>query len=144
VEGPIGAFVLPDRLAAPHLLFIAGGAGIAPLRAMLWQALAQRARRRVTVVYSARSPRHFAYLAELRRLARARRITLVLLATREARAGWRGRRGRLDAAFLRSLVRSSSTWCFLCGPPGLVAGAASELRRLGIPARRIRMERWKA
>jgi len=141
-HGPIGAFVLPDRPVEHHLLFIAGGAGIAPLRAMLWQVLARRSRLRVTVVYSARSPRHFAYLAELRRLATARRIELVLRATRRAPAGWRGDRGRPDTSLLRALIQSPATLCFLCGPPGLVAGAASRLRRIGIAAKRIRMEKW--
>ena len=39
IDGPIGTFRYPDRLTDPAVLFVAGGSGIAPLRAMLHEAL---------------------------------------------------------------------------------------------------------
>jgi ferredoxin-NADP reductase len=144
VNGPLGSFGFPASARARHLVFIAGGAGIAPLRAMLQHAIATGYRGRVTVVYSARSARHFAYLRELRGLARQGRMALRLTVTRRAPVGWRGDRGRIDRALLGSIVRDASTRCFVCGPAEMVAAVASLLGRLGLPARRIRTERWAA
>src|SRR4051812_18421088 len=39
VEGPIGRFTFPDAPQEEHFVFIAGGTGIAPLRAMMRHAL---------------------------------------------------------------------------------------------------------
>jgi propane monooxygenase reductase subunit len=143
VEGPLGSFVFPDAPREDRILFVAGGAGVAPLRTMLHHALARRYQGHVTVLYSARSPRHFAYEAELRHLARRKRIELILTVTREAGADWAGRRGRIDEAALAPLVSTPATLCFVCGPPGLVAGVPPILGRLGVLPRRIRTEKWK-
>jgi ferredoxin-NADP reductase len=144
VGPPSGSFVFPDAPRERRILFIAGGSGIAPLRAMLRHAIARRYQGRVTVLYSARSPRHVAYEAELRRLAGRHRIELVLTFTREAGADGTGRRGRIDEAMLAPLASTPGTLCFVCGPPGLVAAVRRILGRLGVPPRRIRMEKWKA
>jgi NAD(P)H-flavin reductase len=144
VDGPFGSFVFPLATRARQLLFVAGGAGLAPLRSMLRQALSERYPGRLTVLYSARSPRDFAYGRELRQLARQGRIDLVQTVTRNAPAGWRGHRGRIDLAMLASAVRAQSTLCFVCGPPGLVAAVLRILADLGVSPGRIRTEAWKA
>jgi ferredoxin-NADP reductase len=143
VEGPIGAFRFPARQRARRLLFVAGGTGIAPLRAMLHHALHEGYGGRIGLLYSARSPEHFAFAAELRRLARRRQIVLRMTATRSAPRGWRGERGRIVQRHLKSLVTDSSTLCFVCGPSALVAAVPRRLRRLGVAPRLIRMESWK-
>lgn len=143
VAGPLGSFIVPAAAVGRPVLFIAGGAGIAPLRSMLQSALRSRIARRVTVFYSARSPRHFVYLTELRRLARHKKIALTLTVTREAAPGWRGDRGRITRRQLAPLVTDPATVCFVCGPPALVAKVVRLLRRLGVAARRIRTEKRK-
>jgi NAD(P)H-flavin reductase len=137
-SGPVGSSLLPRRLTTRHLVLVAGGTGIAPLRAIWRYALASGYRGRITVVYSARTPRHFAYLRELRRLVRENRVRLYATATRAAPRGWRGARGRLTQDQLRALVRDRSAWCVVCGPPGFVRDVVAHLRRLGIPRRQIR------
>jgi ferredoxin-NADP reductase len=143
VGPPAGTFVFPDTPRERQVLFIAGGTGIAPLRAMLHRALARRHPGRITVLYSARSLRHFAFGTELKRLAAQRRIELILTVSRRADRRWKGGRGRIDEARLRPLVTTSATLCFLCGPTGLVTEMRSILRRLGVPSRRIRTEPWQ-
>lgn len=138
VEGPYGDFVFPDAAAERRFLFIAGGTGIAPLRAMLRHALAAKRRGRFAVVYSARSTDEFAYVAELRQLARAGAITLALTATRGAHVRWRGGRGRVDRATLAPLVSEAPTLCFLCGPADFTASVRPLLEQLGIEPDRIR------
>jgi NAD(P)H-flavin reductase len=141
VEGPIGAFVLPRRLPR-ELLLVAGGTGIAPLRAMMASALERPNPPSITVIYSARRPDEFAFLAELRRLSRRGRIRLCTTATRDADRRWRGRRGRVQQAWMNAFVKGRDPRCFVCGPEAFVVRMIEMLREAGVPARNIRREQY--
>jgi ferredoxin-NADP reductase len=139
VEGPVGGFTFPAAPEERRFLFIAGGTGIAPLRAMLRHALTIP-HVEIGLLYSARTPDEFAYGDELRSLARDGRILLRQTITRTAGANWTGGRGRIGRADLQPLVRDAATLCFACGPEPLVEQTARLLEDLGIPRRRIRAE----
>ena len=142
VEGPIGSFQFPERPTERHFLFIAGGTGIAPLHSMLWHALLAERDGRITLIYSVRSPEELAYLNEFEGLAAARKIEFHHTVTRAASEGWTGRQGRIDAAYLGSLVTPGDTLCFLCGPPALVGEIPELLRDVGVDKNQILMEQW--
>jgi ferredoxin-NADP reductase len=141
VDGPVGTFTFPSDPVERRFVFIAGGTGIAPLRAMLHHALAIP-HRDIGLFYSARTPDEFAFQPELRALAQAGEIALRQTVTRANEMVWSGARGRLDRAALSELVHDPATLCFVCGPPALVADMPSVLGDLGIPQERIRIEEW--
>ena len=142
VDGPIGEFTFPADPAERRFVFIAGGAGIAPLRAMLRHALAQP-HRDISVVYSARTPDEFAYQDELRSLARDGRIALRQTVTRAAGLdGWSGGRGRIGREDLEPLAMDPATLFFICGPRQLVHQTMRLLEQLGTARQRIRIEEW--
>jgi len=141
VEGPVGTFTFPDNPAEQRFGFIAGGTGIAPLRAMLRHALTL-AHDDIGVLYSARAPDEFAYEAELRGLAASGLIRLRQTVTRASEVAWYGARGRLDRQALRELILDPATLCFVCGPPALVADVPALLIEIGVPRARIRLEEW--
>ncbi len=91
IDGPIGTFLYPDRLTEPAVLFVAGGSGIAPLRAMLHEALGAPEAPEVSVLYSARTAEEFAFDDELTGLAGQGRIRYEKTATRETRRMWQGK-----------------------------------------------------
>jgi ferredoxin-NADP reductase len=142
VDGPFGAFVLPDRLSERDLLFVAGGTGIAPLRSMMGDVLDRGSNHRVALVYSARSSDEFAFEEELQGLAAARRIELHLTVTRTASGEWSGLRGRIDRRLLAGTLHTPETRCFVCGPPALVSDATALLRDTGVSAERILTEKY--
>ena len=142
IEGPFGSFVLPETPRENHFLFVAGGTGIAPLRAMWHQALAGSPARRVGVVYSARTPDEFAFDDELTALAASGRVTYVRTATRHAGGAWDGGSGRIDRSRLEAAIVSVDTLCFVCGPEALVHDVPGMLRGIGIAPERIRVEEW--
>jgi ferredoxin-NADP reductase len=129
-------------MTEPHLLFIAGGTGIAPLRSMLWEMLERQPDVHVGVLYSARSPEEFAYRDELSALAAQNRIELRLTTTREAGVHWSGGRGRIDAALIAEMLRGPETRTAICGPPSLITEAAAALRSAGIADERIVSETY--
>jgi len=141
VEGPLGSFTFPDNPAERRFVFIAGGTGIAPLRAMLRHALGIP-HDRIGVFYSARTPDEFAFEREFRALADAGAIDLRLTVTRDAHDGWTGGRGRATTDSLRPVVERPGTLCFVCGPASMVDDVPKALTRLGIRPDLIRIEEW--
>jgi ferredoxin-NADP reductase len=137
VEGPFGSFGLPSPLPEQHVLFIAGGTGIAPLRSMMWETLASETAVHVAVIYSARGPQEFAFRDELTTLAAGGRIDLRLTITREAGAEWTGGRGRIDATLIQAMLKTEETRCLVCGPPALVMEATATLTAAGVSNERI-------
>jgi glycine betaine catabolism B len=141
VEGPLGTFTFPTDPDERRFVFIAGGIGIAPLRAMLRHALTLPDRK-LGLFYSVRTPEEFAYERELRELAERGEIELRQTVTRASDADWSGARGRLRRDALEELVHDPATLCFVCGPPTLVDDMPKLLEELGIPKPRIRIEQW--
>ena len=142
VEGPFGTFRFPADPEERRFLFIAGGTGIAPLRAMLHRALALP-HREIGLVYSARTPDDFAYGAEWRALAQDGRIDFRQTITRTGGdVAWTGNRGRIGRVELQPLVHDPATLCFVCGPQTLVDDTTRTLQELGVARSRIKIEEW--
>lgn len=141
VDGPLGAFTFPPEPEERRFLFIAGGTGIAPLRAMLRHAL-NVPHRDIGLLYSARTPDEFAYEDEFRTLANEGRIHFRQTITRATDAEWAGSRGRIDRTALAALVDDPATLCFICGPPALVDEMPRIVQELGVARERIRIEEW--
>ncbi len=143
LEGPLGTFTFPPSLDQRRLLFVAGGTGIAPLRAMIDHALHHYPDRLVSVLYSARRSDEFAFIDELREHEAAGRIELRQTVTRDESASWQGRRGRIGRADFEAVVHEpAATLCFVCGPPSMVNESVVVLQALGVPSDQIRTEQW--
>jgi ferredoxin-NADP reductase len=150
VEGPLGTFMFPNRPAERHFVFVAGGTGIAPLRAMVRHAIAEteagkppeRRPPRIGLLYSARTPDDFAYEQEFRALAFRGAIELRQTVTRAAETDWSGNRGRIDRAALAALVHDPRTLCFVCGPAAMVDDIPRLLHEIGVARDLIKIEEW--
>jgi ferredoxin-NADP reductase len=139
VEGPMGAFTFPPSPQERRFAFVAGGTGIAPLRAMLPHALTV-AHGTVALFYSARTAGEFAYEDELRGLAKTGRLELRQTVTRGDDGRWTGSRGRITREALAELIPDPATLCFVCGPPSFVDDMRALLGECGVDAARIRSE----
>ena len=141
LDGPSGAFTLPDSTDAAGFLFVAGGTGIAPLRSMVRHLIASGETRPISVLYSARQPDEFAYGLELTRLARRGKLKLLMTVTGEV-SDWSGERGRIGQSQLAAMLPSRDALAFICGPPAMVEDVPPLLLKLGASAARIRIEEW--
>lgn len=143
IVGPLGTFVFPEQLTQRHLLFVAGGTGISPLRAMVDHALRTQSTRQVSVLYSARRRDEFAFIDEFRAHADAGRLELQQTVTRDDDTAWVGRRGRIGRTHFESVLHEpESTLCFVCGPRTMVSESVAALKDLGVPDEAIRTEGW--
>ena len=144
LEGPLGTFTFPEPPAQQRLLFVAGGTGIAPLRAMIDHAIRHHPNTRLSLLYSARRSDEFAFFSELREHERSGRLELHATVTRdEGVEGWSGGRGRIGRTHFESVLHEpAETLCFVCGPALMVTDAVATLQLLGVPETQIRTEGW--
>jgi ring-1,2-phenylacetyl-CoA epoxidase subunit PaaE len=143
LEGPLGTFTLPASLDQLRLLFVAGGTGIAPVRAMLDHALRRHPAEKISLLYSTRRRDEFAFMEEFRAHERSGRLELHPTVTRDEDASWEGKRGRIGRSHFEAVLHDpDSTLCFVCGPPSLVSESAATLKELGVPDALIRTEAW--
>src|SRR3954468_4242069 len=144
LEGPLGTFIFPELPAQQRLLFVAGGTGIAPLRAMIDHALRHHSDARLSLLYSVRRPDEFAFIDELRGHEHAGRLELHVTVTRDDVAStWSGGRGRVGRShFEQVLHQPADTLGFVCGPPQMVSESVATLKLLGVPETQIRTEGW--
>jgi ferredoxin-NADP reductase len=146
----MGSFLFPQDATEERFLFIAGGTGIAPIRAMIRQALMTGRRGPMKLLYSAKTADDFAYLSELEGMASRNELDLRLHVTRppdastDLRAGSLIglRAGRIGLAEIAPLIDNPATLCFVCGPETMVAAIPRMLLDLGIERGRIRIEEF--
>jgi ferredoxin-NADP reductase len=141
LTGPFGRFVFPERPVEPVCLFIAGGTGIAPLRAMIRHGRS-RTPAAFRLLYSARTPKDFAYRRELSGMAARGELELTLTATRDVGRTWRGGRGRISESQLAAMLDGRPALCFVCGPAAMVDDVPRMLGALGVERSKILIEEW--
>ncbi|MFG2041779.1 ferric reductase-like transmembrane domain-containing protein [Dactylosporangium sp. NPDC048998] len=131
-EGPSGAFTAGHRLRHGALL-IAGGSGIAPIRALLDDLPAD-----TVLLFRARSEAELTFRAELDELAVARGIQVwYVLGSRDDPAPRRA----FSPRGLRELVPDVRRRdVYMCGPDGLISTSRRALRRLRVPGRQIHLD----
>ncbi|MCH8550855.1 MAG: fatty acid desaturase [Natronospirillum sp.] len=141
LTGPLGQFQLQPGTAP--LLFFATGSGLAPILAILHQALAAGEQRPVTLVLGARHLEDLFALEELDELARAwpaeMRIVPVLSAPRVA-DHWSGARGRITDHIPDTIVPDTQAYC--CGSPAMVDQVAALLAQKGVDEDNIHVDRF--
>jgi predicted ferric reductase len=136
LEGPYGA-MHGGRRTGRRLLFIAGGIGIAPIRAMA-EGFPYR-RNEADLVYRASSLDDAALRDELQSLAEYRGLRLHLLVGR--RGDWSVGRDPLGPESLARLVPDAAERdIYLCGPNGLMERVRRSLLTLGADPARIQLE----
>jgi ferredoxin-NADP reductase len=117
IDGPVGTFTLPATIDQPRLLFVAGGTGIAPVRAMLDHVLRVHPSERISLLYSTRRSDEFAFVDEFRAHERQGRLELHQTVTRDDSTAWDGKRGRIGRSHFEAVLHEpASTLCFICGP----------------------------
>jgi ferredoxin-NADP reductase len=133
VRGPFASYFV-WRGESPALL-VGGGSGVVPLMAMLRHRRRALPEARMRLLYSVRGADDVIYADELDR------EDAVITYTRAAPAGWTGPTGRIDAELVGRVADPMAT-AFVCGSHGFVETATTLLMEAGIPARRIRTERF--
>ncbi len=120
-----------------QLICIAGGSGVTPFRGFVREATRRGLDTSITVLYSVRATKHIIFNAEFRRLEQENpRFKFPVTCTRLGPdAPWTGRRGRINAEWVREQIMDLSNSVFYaCGPNELVdATEELVLKELQVP-----------
>lgn len=141
VDGPLGDFWL--RPAAAPLLLVAGGSGLAPLLAILHEAVAAGVTRPATLLFGARTEDDLYAQEEIGAIVcdwRGPFRFVPVLSAAPADSPWNGERGLVTekmAAFIEP-----DTHAYLCGPPAMIDGAVALLLRHGVARENLHADRF--
>ena len=142
---PTGRF-LPAYEPDKHLICIAGGSGVTPFRGFVREAARRELPTKITVLYSVRTTNDIIFSDEFHQLQLDNpNFSFYVTCTRlHPEDPWTGRRGRIDAAWVKAQVQElPNTVFYACGPNELVEFAESiVLRELGVPKEQMKVEKW--
>jgi Na+-transporting NADH:ubiquinone oxidoreductase subunit F len=145
ISGPFGEFFARDTDA--EMVFVGGGAGMAPMRAhILDQLLRLDSRRRISYWYGARSRRELFYVEDFERLQRAHDNFSWRVALSEPlpEDDWTGNTGFIHEVLHREYLRDhpapEDCEYYLCGPPMMTRAVVKMLDELGVEPENILMD----
>ncbi|WP_227287218.1 NADH:ubiquinone reductase (Na(+)-transporting) subunit F [Boseongicola sp. H5] len=140
LSGPFGDFHVQPT--GREMIYVGGGVGMAPLRAMIHQELARGTERRIRYFYGARSAADLFYSEEFAALAARHENFSWTPALSDPAPGdrWTGATG-----FIHDTLRAEMSGhptpedCeyYLCGPPVMISAVLATLERLGVEASSI-------
>jgi propane monooxygenase reductase component len=142
VVGPYGAFTLREGGDA-RIVLVGGGAGMAPILALL-RALAEReSTRDIVFYYGARTKRDLCFEDELHELERTLPSFRYVPALSEPDgADWDGETGFVTDVLKRREESLTGAHAYVCGPPPMVEAAMPVLGALGVEQRRIYYDKF--
>jgi propane monooxygenase reductase component len=143
VEAPFGTFTLRESRTS-DLVFVGGGAGMAPMLGLLRSMAERGVERKVTFYYGARTQRDLCFTEELAELgARLSDFTYVpALSHAPDDDGWTGERGMITDVVRRRESRLPGVDAYACGPPPMVDAAIATLSALGVKENDIHYDKF--
>ena len=140
--GPFGDFHI--RPTQREMVYIGGGAGMAPLRAHLSHLLeTEQTARKISFWYGARSKQEIFYEDYFRDLAAGHQNFSFHLALSSPlpEDNWTGRVGFIHEVVLNDYLKSHANPAgveyYLCGPPMMIKACTRVLAELGVPESQI-------
>lgn len=143
VVGPYGSFTL--RESTRRIVYIGGGAGMAPIYSLLTSMAEQELDREAIFYYGARTEADLFHRAELTALTeRLPNFTFVPVLSHCAPddASWTGERGMVTDVVDRLEDGLADVDAYLCGPPPMVDAALALLERHGVPGGQIFFDKF--
>lgn len=138
IDGPFGTFSLNHHARFSqkheHVVMIAGGIGITPMRSIIAQAVADKTDVDITLFYAARAEHDLAFIDELYQMAaQHKRITIIPVLAPQ----------RVTAELVQKHIANMDICDWLvCGPPPMMSAIEKMLIDMHVPKRRIQTERF--
>ena len=140
ISGPLGDFYYQELRDAKHVVAIAGGSGITPFYSMAAAIVDGIEDFNMTILYGSRTANGILLTEEIEELsARSNgRIKVIHVLSHEEADGFE--HGFITAELIRKYAPEGDYSVFLCGPKAMYEFEEVEMKKLGLPKRRYRME----
>ena len=138
-RGPYGNAFPLEAWRGKHLVFIAGGIALPPLRSVIWNCLDRRDWfGDITVVYGARTAADLVYKDELKEWAERPDLRLVTTVDPGGEGpDWTGRVGFVPPVMEALGLSAEDTVAIVCGPPIMIKLTLPVLSKLGFPTEAV-------
>jgi propane monooxygenase reductase subunit len=139
ITGPFGVFTLREG-TDERLIFVGGGAGMAPILALLRSMAERGISRKAVFYYGARTRKDLCFEDELHALeAVLPKFTYVPALSEEE---WEGETGLITDVVKRHEDNLKGAHAYVCGPPPMVEAAMAVLTRLGVAEKQIYYDKF--
>ncbi|MGV6808750.1 MAG: CDP-6-deoxy-delta-3,4-glucoseen reductase [bacterium] len=142
IEGPHGSFYLrnqeSDQTERP-LIFMAGGTGFAPLKAMMEQLIEAGSQRPVHLYWGVRAKQdlYSDYLAKTWAMRYPHVQYIPVLSEPKAEDNWDGRTGFVHQAVAEDFADLSNHDVYMSGPPPMILAAREAFTAQGLPQEQL-------
>jgi propane monooxygenase reductase component len=143
LSGPFGVFTLREGLDI-ELVFVGGGAGMAPILALLRSMVERGIDRKATYYYGARGRKDLCFEKELRALEGELPAFTFVPALSEPADGddWDGETGLITDVVKRLAGDLKGAHAYVCGPPPMVEAAMEMLTAAGVDEKRVYYDKF--
>lgn len=145
VLGFLGRFTVDQSLLfeAKHILFLATGTGIAPLKPMIEDLLYKKHYPgEVRLIWGMRHEEDLYWLKEMDNINRDFDNFKFDVVLSQPTGDWPGFKGHLGVLVEQLLVDWSKTLAYLCGSPEMIADIEKKLKEKGVPEERVFYEKY--
>ncbi|HLP60827.1 MAG TPA: NADH:ubiquinone reductase (Na(+)-transporting) subunit F [Candidatus Deferrimicrobium sp.] len=147
INGPFGEFFAKDTAA--EMIFIGGGAGMAPMRAHIFDQLKRiKTRRKITFYYGARSLKEMFYVEDFNKLQKEydNFQWVAALSEPQPEDNWQGPVGFIHQVvhdqYLKNHPAPEDCEFYVCGPPMMNTSVLKMLDDLGVEPGNIMMDNF--
>lgn len=149
ISGPYGEFFVQDTQR--EMMFIGGGAGMAPMRSHIFdQFKTRQTKRKTTFWYGGRSVKELFYMEDFEEIQRENPNFSfhVALSEPQPEDNWTGPTGFIHQVifdqYLKNHPEPDEIEYYLCGPPAMTDAVVKMLDSLGVPPEMIRFDNFGA
>lgn len=137
IRGPFGTHFPMENMKGHNVLLIAGGLGLAPLRAPIFYVTENRSDfRQVHILYGTLDPSQLLFDYQYEQWRRIDGVNLSII-VEKADANWIGPVGLVTKLLEDIDVSMQETYAIVCGPPVMFKFVCNRLSQMGMPMHRM-------
>ena len=137
IRGPFGTHFPIEKMGGNNILLIAGGLGLAPLRAPIFKVIENRSNfRNVHILYGTRQPNMLLFNYQYEEWDRIADIDLKVI-VEQGDESWRGPVGLITNLLDDVDIAPQETYAIICGPPVMFKFVCNHLTQVEIPMNRM-------
>ncbi len=137
IRGPFGTYFPMEKMKDHNVLLIAGGLGLAPLRAPIFSVTENRSDYKdVHILYGTLEPKQLLFNYQYDQWSRIDGVNLQIIVDK-ADENWRGEVGVVTKLLNNINVPMNETYAIVCGPPVMFKFVCKQLSEMGMPMHRM-------
>jgi NAD(P)H-flavin reductase len=137
IRGPFGSHFPLEKMTGQNVLLIAGGLGLAPLRAPIFYVTENRSQfKSVHILYGTKDPSQLLFDYQYDQWRRIDGVDLNLI-VEKGDGGWSGEVGLITKLLPKLTVPMKESYAIVCGPPVMFKFVCRDLSKMGMAMERM-------